>query len=199
MNWLALTLLAITVITICAWSAAFLLVRGRIRRRHRVDPTVATSAPTSWLVDPRAPARLHRRIAKAGQVAGTVIDEHRPTGRRARKAEPPTIVALATDLRGHAVALDQRLARAAVLAPQARRAHVAAIAGEVASLETAAAALVQLDLDLRRPVRLPTDPEPAVDLEERTARLAAALRELDELDASAGLRPGVAAPRLAQG
>lgn len=199
MKWFLLVLLGGTGAVIIATCIVVLLVRHRLRRRHRVDPAVATGAPARWLIDPREPARLHRKLCRVGRTAATVGDHHRPRGRRARRAEPSPLLRLADDLLAHAVALDRQLARLAVLAPIARREPLAEVAASVAEVEDAAVRLVALDAELVAPRMLTADDPTLSDLTGRLDRLATAHRELLALDRDAGLdTEPLAAPPLTE-
>lgn len=194
MKWVLLMTLGGTGAVLVALAVLLLLARHRWRRLHRVDPKVATSAPLTWAVDPRSPARLHRRLARIGTTACDVADDHRGRGRRRRTVSGPVVEA-ADALRTRAVALDHRLARVAALAPAARRAPLAELATAVAELEAAAADLVALSADVRTPRALAAEDTDVTDVRRQLAHLAAAQRELDALDADAGLRgAGVPAP-----
>ena len=78
--------------------------RGAVVVRD-VDPAVRTGAPITWLVDPRAPARLHRRLARVGTTVCTVAADHpggaggRRPRRRFRRVEPSPLRSTADELR----------------------------------------------------------------------------------------------------
>lgn len=190
MKWLLLAFLGTTGVVIVACCLLALFVRGRLKRRHRVDPKVATAAPLTWLADPRAAPRLHRRLAHVGRLAGRVADDHRPAKRLGRRApEAPPLVDVATALQAQAVALDARLARVALLAPAARRAALHEVEVAVGELERTAAQLAQLSTQVLTPPVLAWEAEGVVDLAGQVERLAAAHRALLELDERNGLVP----------
>ena len=167
-------------------SLLWLLARHRVRSHHRVDPKVATDAPLSWSVDPRASARLHRRLARVGTALGRVIDDHRVKGRRRTKERTP-IVDLAIDLRSQAVVLDRELARIALLAPAARRRPLHRLAQQVGEIESSCAQLVSLSTEMLAPRTL-VDGDPAViEITQRVDRLAKAHAELLALDDASGI------------
>lgn len=172
------------------------LARSRFHARHRVDPTVPTSAPATWLADPRHPARLHRRLARAGGALTAIVDTDRPATRRARRRRGPVelspLESSARDLRNHAVAVDQRITRLAVLAPGARRGALAEAAREVAEIEAATARLVDLHSRVRLPDDLVDTPSPAAAATQQADLLSQAHAELARLDDHNGLA-GVAA------
>lgn len=187
MKWFLLWLLGGTGLVIVAFCLLVLLLRGRIRRRHRVDPKVATGAPLTWLADPRAPARLHRRLARIGSTIDAVAADHQPRRRLGRRVEPGPLLVAAEDLRARAVHLDRQLATVARLAPAARKAPLADLDRLVTELEHDATRLAALSAQSLTPRALAPhlDPHPEGQLE----RLAEAQRELDALDHAAGLRP----------
>lgn len=187
MRWFLLFLLTTTGMVVVATCSVILLARHRLHRHHRVDPSVPTEAPLTWLADPRHPARLHRRLTRVGRTAALVADDHRPRGFRARRAEPPPLARAAVDLQAHAVALDRQLARLAHLSPGARRGPVAELSRSVADAEAASARLVALSAELHAPRALPDDDPALVDITGRVERLAEAHRQLVALDEEAGL------------
>ncbi|MBX3287266.1 MAG: hypothetical protein KF703_18095 [Actinobacteria bacterium] len=199
MDWVFVIVLAMLFAGISAASAAFLLARHRLNRRHRVDPTVRTGAPLTWLVDPRTPARLHRRLARVGTTACTVAADHRPGGarstagggrrplRRFRRVEPTPLVATADELTAQAVALDRQLVRLSMLAPAARRTLLVDLGRAVDEVEQAAARLAVISAEVGSPRALATDDPAVVDLARRVDWLAQAHAELMALDHDAGL------------
>lgn len=198
MNWFLLTFLGSVGAIIVALCIVALFVRHRTRRHHRVDPRVPTPAPLTWLADPRAPARLHRRLAKVGHTAAAVADDHRITRRLRRDPEQPPLVAVAEDLQRQAVQLDHAVARTAMLASAARQQQLVHLTAAVVDLELAATRLVALSAEVRTPPVLASEAHDVVDVAGQVERLAAAHRELLELDAAAGLvtpPPPSAAPR----
>lgn len=193
-------LLVVLFASISAASAAFLLLRHRVNRRHRVDPAVRTGAPITWLVDPRAPARLHRRLARVGTTVCTVAADH-PGGagggrprRRFRRVEPSPLRSTADELRLQAVALDRQLVRLAMLAPAARRTLLADLGRAVDEVEQASARLAVISAEVRSPRALATDDPAVVDLARRVDWLAQAHAELVALDHDAGLVAPAPAP-----
>ncbi len=187
MNWYLLWALGASGVIIVIACLVLLLLRERVRRHHRVDHKVATGAPLTWLVDPRSPARLHRRLSRIGTTADAIIGDHQPRRRIARRSEPTPLAEAATDLKARAVAVDRQLARVAPLAPSARRRPLAELAAQVAELESAASRLAALSAEALSPRTLAHDGDD--DVRDHLDRLAEAQRELDALDADAGLRP----------
>lgn len=198
MKWFLLWALGGTGVLIVAMCLAFLFLRGRIRQRHRVDRRTATGAPITWMVDPRGPARLHRRLARIGTTADAVIADHqsqRAIRTLGRRAEPSPLSATATDLKARAVEADRQLARIAVLAPSARRGPLNEIERLVGELEAAATRLAATSAASLTPSSLQHQVDD--DVAAQVARLADAQRELDALDADAGLRPAAPNPLAA--
>ena len=189
MKWLLLTTLGLLGVTIVALCLLVLLVRHRAQRRHRVDPKVACAAPITWLADPRAPARLHRRLARVGRVAGGIADDHRVAKRLRRPAEQPPLVGIAEDLRAQAVRLDHELARVALLPPTPRRPALARIAAAVAELEAAGTRLAAVSTEVRTPPVLPTEVGDITEVAGQVRRLAEAHAALLAVDAEVGLAP----------
>ncbi len=169
-----------------------LILRSRFHRLHRVDPAVATDAPMTWMLDPRLPARLHRRLARVGTVATTVIEAHTAKIRRGRRGGPSPLVLTARQLRDHAVSLDLQVARLAVLAPSARRQPLAELVASIGEVEAAAAHLATVSAQLSAPTELAGNEPTLVEIGHRLAHLSDAHRELDDLDRAAGLRSGTA-------
>jgi hypothetical protein len=198
-KWFLLWMLGGTTLVIAVACLLLLMARGRVRRHHRVDRKVATGAPLTWLVDPRSPARLHRRLARVGTVATSVAEEQqqprRGLGRTlGRKPGPTPIASAAADLRAQAVATDRQLARIATLAPSARRQPLLELERRVAGLERAAGQLAALNAASFTPRALAHDDPEIVDVQGQLTRLAEAQRELDALDAQAGLVPAGPSP-----
>lgn len=198
MNWFLLAFLGTAGAVIVACCIAALFVRHRINRRHRVHPKVPTPAPITWLADPRAAARLHRRLAKVGHTAGDVADDHRLPQKKLRRAvEQPEMVALAEELRQQAVNLDVQIARTSTLPTAVRRQHLAQLAASVSEAEFACIRLVSVSAQSRSHAVLANGvagqaPGGAVDVTDvagQVERLAEAHRILQQLDERAGLAP----------
>ena len=195
MKWFLLWALGGAGAVLVAACIAFLLARHRFQRYHRVHHKVPTDAPVTWAVDPRQPARLHRRLARIGSAATAIGDDHRPRGRRiGRRPEPSPLTEAADDLCAQAVALDHRLSRLAVLAPPARRQPLVELTAAVTDLEAAAAHLVAISTQVRAPRVLAYDDPDVTAVQGQLQRLAEAHRELDALDATAGLAASHQAP-----
>ncbi|MCB0970716.1 MAG: hypothetical protein KDA97_04245 [Acidimicrobiales bacterium] len=192
MKWFLLWFLGTIGALIVVACIVVLFVRHRMQRRLRVDPARPTSAPLHWLADPRAPARLHRRLARVGRAATAVADDHRPPRRRLRRssAEEPPLVGVAESLRDQAVRLDHEIARVSVLHKAVRADRLVALEGAVADVEQASATLVSLSAEVHTPPVLATDDADIVDAAAQVARLAEAHRALLAIDEASGLVSG---------
>ncbi len=196
-RWFLLWLLSGTTLVLSLICLVALMVRGRIRHRHRVDHKVQTGAPLLWLVDPRSPARIHRRLVRVGALATAVIADHQ--GRRSvatlgRRPEPGPVAETAVRLRTRGVEIDRELARVARLSPSARRRPLDELAGEVSRLEEAARELASLSAATLTPVTLSHSDSAVTGVEGQIRRLDEARRELDSLDQSVGLTPATRNP-----
>jgi len=200
-EWIVVGVLAALFLGTSLLCLMVLIARNRVHRRHRVDPAVPTEAPLTWLVDPRAPARMHRRLARVGTTTTTVVDDNLPVGRRSRRrrVEPPPLASTAQELRAQAVALDQQLARLAMLGSAARRGPLVELGRAIADVEAAGARLVALNTQVRAPRGLDTDDTTLSDITRRIDRLAQAHHELLDVDAENHLleRPLPAPPLTA--
>lgn len=188
MNGFALLALALLLLFLTAVISTFALARNRILRHHRVDPKLPTAAPLMWSLDPRTPARLHRRLARVGTATSRMIGEAgRIRGARRRAPEPTPLQSAASELREQAVALDVKLTGLAVLDARARRVPLVELARAVDRLENATARLIHLDQQLGGPGELTGTPGALGQATERVDLLARAHEELLRLDRDAGL------------
>ena len=197
MKWALVFMLGSTGVIIVSLCILALLIRHRYQHHHRVDPSVPTDAPVTWLADPRSPARLHRRLARVGTATTRVVQDHQPRARRLRRVEPSPVQAAAVALRAQAVAADRQVTRLSVLAPGARRAPLSDVARSVTELEVACTQLVTLSSEVLAPRGLTLDDPALVDITGQVARLAEAHRELLALDDAAGLM-GPEGPAVAE-
>lgn len=193
MSPVALILLTILLLLMSSLVATIALIRRRVRDHHRVDPSVPADAPLSWTFDPRAPARLHRRLTRIGAATTRIVDE-RPRRRGLRRPQPessPTHRA-ALELRRLAVALDRQVSRLALLPARTRRDALGEIATAVTALETAAGRLIRLHEEIASPVELSGEPDALERATEEVDLLARAHEELRRIDRRHGLetRPG---------
>lgn len=186
-----LILTALLLVLISLAVAAFALVRNRVRRHHRVDPTVPSGAPLSWSFDPRQPARLHRRLTRIGTATTAILDRPAPRrGLRRRRPDPTHAQELAAELRRQAVLLDHRLEQLHALAPALRREPLEELDRAVTDLERATTRLITLQHDLDRPADLTGRPDPIEEAVERVDLLARAHEELHRLDRDHGIEHG---------
>jgi len=190
-NWALVLLLGWTGAAIVAACIVILLVRHRFNRYHRVDRSVATPAPLTAAVDPRAAGRLHRRLARAAHTADDIAAEHRPVTRkeRRRSRDEPEVVRLSTEITAHAVELDRRIALVAGLAPGERNAELRRLSAAVREVERAVADLARVSASTRAPSMRPDDRTGLADTRARIGHLADAQGELDRVDAGNGLVP----------
>ncbi|WP_421119768.1 hypothetical protein ACE2AJ_20835 [Aquihabitans daechungensis] len=200
MNWFLLSFLGTAGAIVVACCIVALFLRHRINRRHRVHPKIPTPAPLTWMADPRAAARLHRRLAKVGHTAGDVADDHRlPQKKLRRPVEQPEMVALAEELRRQAVNLDHQVARTAGLPSSVRRSHLSQLASSVAEAEFACVRLVSVSTQARTPSVLAHGSGVDItDVAGQVERLAEAHRILTRIDERSGLAPAPAPPVATQ-
>jgi hypothetical protein len=87
---------------------SFLLLR-KLARSNRISPSIPTLAPTTWLVVPERPARLHRRLRRSVGMANAAAAPHASKKGRATS----TIPDLVDDLQRRACLVDNELVVAA--------------------------------------------------------------------------------------
>lgn len=187
MKWVLLFVLFVIGAIIVTMSTLVLFVRHRLHRLHRIEPSTSTGAPLYWLLSPQVAARLHRRLVAAGRTAQLVAERHRPSGRRARRQEPPTIVGLCADLQAQAVSLDQHLPMVGRLPASQRRSVLARLTIGVAEVERGAARLSVMSAEISAPRVLPHEDDDEVELSRRLDSLEAANQELRAIEADCGL------------
>jgi hypothetical protein len=141
---LLLWLFSFAFVAFAIFASVGLLVLWRLRTRNRLHPKWPTMAPLVWLVDPRLPARLHRRLRAAVATA-----HFRTPGRGRHKVPHSSVDALVLELLHEAAAVDEQLVLAA-RAPRSIRRQIlrvtvpqvdklVAIAGRLAVLVSASA------------------------------------------------------------
>ncbi|HEY4376455.1 MAG TPA: hypothetical protein VGM93_04825 [Acidimicrobiales bacterium] len=189
MAWFVLAVLGTVGGLIVVGGALVLLVRHRLHRRNRVDPTKPTAAPLHWLANPRTTAQLHRRLVRAARVADQAAEPWRPKGRKARRAAPPTLVAMADELRTQARALDEHLVRLLALPTATRIIALRSVYPAVADIEQAALQLSTLSADLATPRVLPDQQAGLADLGRRIEHLGQAHDKLRAIERDQGLVP----------
>src|SRR3954465_8286758 len=108
-------LLAICLVPVVLTAVAVAVTARSLRRANRVSPRVVTAAPTTWLLVPERPARLHRRLRRAGVALHGAAELHSgpPARRRAPAPAPSSLSELAGDLERRACAIDAELVVAA--------------------------------------------------------------------------------------
>lgn len=175
----------------------FALVRRRILLHHRVDPTISSPVPLTWAVDPRAPARLHRRLARIGDVTIRLTADDQPRrGRRRHRDEPTPLQQTALAIRQQAVALDRRLDVVAALPLRVRRDQLIELGRAVDDLEGATAQLARLHEESGDPRTLTGQPSRLEAVIERVDLLERAHAELQRIDRDHGLEPDPLARRV---
>jgi hypothetical protein len=159
-----------------------------LRRANRVVADRPTPAPVTWLWSWQEPARLHRRLRRAVQAAGSaalaVEAEASGGGARRRRSKPTTpLSTLATEVAEQAAALDKHLASVSHVPRTWRSREMSAISGQVRELEASAYRLGQLAIEWRTQLRqlTPASPEPALELQTRLDALEAAIAEVAPL------------------
>jgi hypothetical protein len=178
---IALAVIAATVAS--AGTFGFYLIARAVWRTNRVVPDRRTHAPISWLVSPREPARLHRRLRRTAQAANSSVAPLRsaPKRRQSDNAVSP-LVQVADDLIAQAILLDDRLPQAASAAPQWRSPLLHELGIEVKEVEAAAGRLGRLaatwQMEMRRAAELPTPGIAPLELRSRLDAVEAALAEL---------------------
>jgi hypothetical protein len=173
--------LAITLATMAsAGTFGLFLIARTVWRANRLVPDHPTNAPISWLVSPREPARLHRRLRRAvqlgqGAVAPLRANPKNPKRRQKVQATGSPLVEVADDLVAHACQVDDRLPH---MAPPWRR----ELAAEVADIEAAALRLCRVaanwQMEIRRAAELPGPSVGPLELRARLDAVEAALAEL---------------------
>lgn len=165
----ALGLLAVLAVGAVALSVA-LFMRALIRA-NRIAPGRRSAAPLTWLVSPRLPARLHRRLRRAVQVSDFSVGTVAPTA--------AALGDVARELTAHAASLDDWLVAARSLHPLARRPRLAQLTAEVREIELSAARLHHISGEWRRSLDQSTAAAlPVPELHQRLDAVEAALREL---------------------
>jgi hypothetical protein len=170
-----IALLAFTTVVVVLALMARSLVRA-----NRVAPKRRTAAPLSWLVSPRAPARLHRRLRRAVGVSGFAVGTIAPAALPLRD--------VAGELVERAVTVDDWVVAAHGLYPVARTVRLAQLTAEVRQVEMSAARLHQLSCDWRRCLdqAAASVSLPLPDLHQRLDAVEAALRDLPVTPSVAG-------------
>lgn len=145
-----------------------------LRRRNRVSATVKTPAPTTWLVSPAAPARMHRRLRNACTSARVA---YAPTVGEAH----PQLPELAQTLEGEAIVLDRLLVEASVSPRPHRRRTLLPLRAQVREIERLAQ---EIAVTARRagPGALPQASDGLQEVRDQLAALRAAQAEVEAVE-----------------
>lgn len=136
MEGLLLTLAVMAVLVTVITVATFALALHSLRRRNRLSPKVATTAPLMWLWSPRLAARLHRHL---GQTVGA--------GRACAAAHSGglSLGDLVADLEAHACAIDGQLVIASRAPQPARTRLLRELQAEVGELDALAERVIRMN------------------------------------------------------
>ena len=155
-------------------TAAVATILWSLRRRNRVSATTKTQAPVTWLVSPRSPARMHRRLRNALCAARAA---YAPDVGQAH----PQLPDLALSLEREAVLTDDLIVAASITPRPHRRQTLRPLQAQVAEIERLAH---QIAHTARRtgPSAIPPAADGLRDVADQLAALHAAQSEVDELD-----------------
>ena len=145
-----------------------------LRRRNRVAATVKSPAPVTWLVSPRAPARMHRRLRNA-------LTSARVAYAPAVGEAHPQLPDLALTLEREAVITDQLLVAASTSPRPHRRQSLRPLQAQVAEIERLAH---QIAHTARRagPAAIPQAADGLRDVADQLEALRAAQQEVEDVD-----------------
>jgi hypothetical protein len=152
-----------------------LIVLRHLHRRNRVAPSIRTNAPLAWLWSPGRAARLHRRLRAAVVHTRLGPDDPSATGPMVQ-----ALVAEAVQIDGHLVAVGR-------LRFADRQRYLRPLAADVARVEQVAARVARLRLEGARPLQLADHRRPLDELDAHCARVEEARRELQRIEAAAGI------------
>lgn len=157
-----------------------------LRKRNRVSATTKSPAPVTWLVSPRAPARMHRRLRNA-------LTSARIAYAPAVGEAHPQLPDLALSLEREAVLTDERLVAASYTPRPHRRRTLQPLQAEVREIERLAH---QIAHTARRagPAAIPEAADGLQDVAEQLAALRAAQEEIEAVDLVAQGRPPLPPP-----
>jgi hypothetical protein len=177
---IALAILAAAMVAAMV-TGAFLLRRALVRA-NRITRGRRSAAPLTWLWSWRLPARLHRRLRRAAQVAELAVLPLAPDTRR-RRAVPPAATTplheVAAELVNRAVAVDDWVVSAGRLHPSRARPALAQLVAEVSGVEASCYRLQRVSAEWRSSLDRATSLPPAFpDVHERLDAVEAALAEL---------------------
>lgn len=175
----AVGFMLVSLILVAALTA--LTVRS-VRRHNRVSPRVRSRAPSHWIVDPTASARLHRRLRAVVRGVHEVVPE---VGRRRRQLHDASpLVRMAAEIEDHAVALDHEVVAVWRARGPVRRQRLGELDGQVRLLEQLATRVESAGVAARtRRSGLESTPEALTRLGEELDALEAAHAEIAALEA----------------
>ncbi|MGH9124242.1 MAG: hypothetical protein ACRDZ8_05880 [Acidimicrobiales bacterium] len=161
----------LALVVLLSFGVVVALTMRALTRANRVSRKRPSGAPLSWLISPRAPARLHRRLRRAVDASNVVVVSLAPGAVPLRQ--------VAEELVARAVVVDDWLVAADGIHPAGRSPRLTQLAGEVREIETSAARLHHLGYDWRRSVDQAAALQvPPPDLHQRLDAVEAALRDL---------------------
>lgn len=174
-----ITLVYLGFVAVMAGSVAALL--WSLRRRNRVSATTKTPAPVTWLVSPRAPARMHRRLRNA-------LTSARVAYAPAVGEAHPQLPDLALTLEREAVLTDELLVAASTTPRPHRRRSLQPLQAQVTEIERLAH---QIAHTARRagPSAVPQAADGLRDVAEQLEALRAAQAEVEAVERLAQGRP----------
>ncbi|HEX7131746.1 MAG TPA: hypothetical protein VF228_04190 [Iamia sp.] len=175
---LLIALLVVMLFSALLAMLALVLGARALRKRNRVSPEVATTAPTAWLGAPGAGARLHRRLRTAVAVA------------RAACATAPTaphLADLTAEMEREAVALDTHLVIASRVKGKQGRPQMAALAQQVRQVERLASQVSLLAAQSQAPLIGRGEASALDDLSRQLEMLEQARHEVAEVETAAGV------------
>lgn len=165
----ALLLFGVVAVVLCVAVMAY--ARWRVRKQLRLRLGTPSAAPTGWLVSTSEPARLHRRLRRATNVA-------RVAGGRGG----PALAEMAAEIEDHAIALEAHLVLLSRVWRRERSARHQ-LSAQVAQLEMLSLRLSRSAADAQRPPALGAgSPDALAELAERVDALDAARAELVALE-----------------
>jgi hypothetical protein len=187
---LLFALFGVWVVVVCSLVVGAVLLRRAAGRRNRVMPDRPSPAPLSWLWSWRGPARLHRRLRRAVQIAEVAV-----APLRQRDPDVCPLVGVADDLAARAGQADTRLVAAAG-APGAAGFARRELTFEVGEIEASAVRLSRLAATWQHQLHQASDAAHGLPPLELNARLDAVESALSEL--AAATRHSITAPAARQ-
>ena len=174
-----ITLVYLGFVAVMAGSVAALL--WSLRRRNRVSATTKTPAPVTWLVSPRAAARMHRRLRNA-------LTSARVAYAPAVGEAHPQLPDLALTLEREAVLTDELLVAASTTPRPHRRRSLQPLQAQVTEIERLAH---QIAHTARRagPSAVPQAADGLREVAEQLEALRAAQAEVEAVERLAQGRP----------